>query len=403
MEQLSIPLAEGRLPQVSTTEVGNDDSVIEAARTFAGTLPHTREPYAKRNWGGIGHSLCSYQGKLKPGIAYFLVNTFTRPGERVLDPMSGVGTIPFEARRLGRVGIGTDLSPVAASVSAAKLQRLDESRINSAIAELENIVAEADESVLDETEVDWGLNGDVRAYFEEQTLIEVVAARQHYLGRRAQGLTSEEHFLFTALLHILHGNRPYALSRTSHPITPLKPRGDFIYRPVMEALRERLRRILPYFLQLQADVPEGYAEMRALEDLHLSDAADALITSPPFISSLRFWSANWMRMWFAGWGRQDFTDRPKDFLESRQKNNMAVYEDFALSAARNIRPEGLLIMHLGVTAQRDMGEEIAGHLAGHFRVLCQVSEDVTRTESHGLTDKGRTLHHAYLFARRLSP
>ena len=397
-----MPLDEGRLPPATTIDVGSDESVIGAAQAFACALPHTREPYAKRNWGGVGHSLCSYQGKLKPGIAHFLVNTFTRPGERILDPMSGVGTIPFEARRLGRVGVGSDLSPVAASVSAAKLQRLDVARINVAVAELEDVVSASDASVLDETDVDWGLNGEVRSYFEPQTLIEVVGARQHYLRRRAQGLSSEEHFLFTALLHILHGNRPYALSRTSHPITPLKPRGDFVYRPVMEALRERLRRILPYFLQLQSDVPEGHAEMCALEDLHLSNAADALITSPPFISSLRFWSANWMRLWFAGWERQDFTDRPKDFLESKQKNSMAVYEEFALSAARNVRPEGLLIMHLGVTAQRDMGEEIAGHLDGYFRVLCQVSEDVTSTESHGLTDKGRTLHHAYLFARRLS-
>ena len=36
-------------------------------------LPYCREPYSKKNWGNPNHSLCSYQGKLKPAIANFLV------------------------------------------------------------------------------------------------------------------------------------------------------------------------------------------------------------------------------------------------------------------------------------------------------------------------------------------
>ena len=60
-------------------------------------LPYRQEPYSKKNWGNPNHSLCSYQGKLKPSIANFLVQTFVPPKGRVLDPFSGVGTIPFEA------------------------------------------------------------------------------------------------------------------------------------------------------------------------------------------------------------------------------------------------------------------------------------------------------------------
>ena len=43
---------------------------------FKNNLPHQRRPYSKRNWGNSLHSLCSYQGKLKPAIAHHLVETF---------------------------------------------------------------------------------------------------------------------------------------------------------------------------------------------------------------------------------------------------------------------------------------------------------------------------------------
>ena len=101
-------------------------SLEELARRFCDTAPHRSSPFNRRNWGGPLHSLCSYQGKLKPAIAHFLVAWFTDPGARVLDPMAGVGTIPLEARRLGRVAIANDLSPLATSVARAKLESFDQ-------------------------------------------------------------------------------------------------------------------------------------------------------------------------------------------------------------------------------------------------------------------------------------
>ena len=41
----------------------------------------------------------------------------------VLDPLCGVGTIPFEACLQGRVGIGNDLSELAYIVTKAKVEK----------------------------------------------------------------------------------------------------------------------------------------------------------------------------------------------------------------------------------------------------------------------------------------
>src|SRR5258707_6775664 len=99
-------------------------------------FPYCQKPYSKRNWGHANHSICSYQGKLKPAIAHFLVSHFTKKGEIVLDPFSGVGTLPFEACLQCRVGIGIDLSPIAYHDTRAKVHIPDNTRVWAAFEEL---------------------------------------------------------------------------------------------------------------------------------------------------------------------------------------------------------------------------------------------------------------------------
>ena len=77
---------------------------------FKKELPHQQAPFSKRNWGHSRHSLCSYQGKLKPAIAYHLVKNFVPENGTMLDPFSGVGTIPFEAALSGKMAYGLDIS-----------------------------------------------------------------------------------------------------------------------------------------------------------------------------------------------------------------------------------------------------------------------------------------------------
>ena len=46
--------------------------------------------------------------------------------------------------------------------------------------------------------------------------------------------------VFAAFLHVLHGNRPYALSRNSHPLTPYAPTGDFVYKNVIQHITDKI-------------------------------------------------------------------------------------------------------------------------------------------------------------------
>ena len=109
-------------------------------KRFKETLPHQKGEYAKRNWGHPLHSLCSYQGKMKPSLAAHLVRTFSSPGSRMLDPFGGVGTIPFEAAMHGVRTWSFDISPPAVHIAAAKTGRFTERECEDALARLEDHV-----------------------------------------------------------------------------------------------------------------------------------------------------------------------------------------------------------------------------------------------------------------------
>ncbi len=401
MSEAAVPLFELELPAAAAAVVESDVGLREAADEFCRAQPYRQGGYAKRNWGGPLHSLCSYQGKLKPSIAHFLVAWFTRPGQVVLDPMSGVGTIPLEARRQGRIGIGGDLSELAYAVTKAKLETFDRADVLRSVEGLVEVL-ETDQSALHKLKTresaSFGLNGKIEDYFAPDTLREVLLARRYF--RSLMGtLTAGDAIVLTSLLHMLHGNRPYALSRRSHPVTPLKPTGPFVYRSVAERLLPRVESAVKELAQL-ADGSKAFHS--DLSGLPLSPTSvDAVITSPPFSGSLRFFSSNWMRLWFCGWEPSDFKTKPDAFLERQQKAHFeASYRGFSEAMARLIRPGGVLIMHVGETATFNMASELAPVLDREFTMIYSGRECVVNTESHGLSDKGATRAHHFLFARR---
>jgi DNA modification methylase len=362
---------------------------------FKKTLPHQLMPYSKRDWGGPAHSMCSYQGKMKPALAYHLVNCFSAPGDVVLDPFSGAGTIPLEACRMGRRGYGIDISRLGHVLTLAKVAKTAPGKIEELLNELE---ASIKEYRLEPSEIERAaevrFNSAIPDYFHAETLREVIAARSFFLSRWDSG--AEWAVLFSCTLHLLHGNRPYALSRRSHPVTPFKPTGDFEHRELMPRLRDKLARLHE---ELTNDVREwgGSAQGDCTVSWPESiPTADVIITSPPFFDSTRFYMTNWMRFWFAGWEREDFDIRASEFLETRQKQNLDVYHSFYAAARERLRAGGLLVLHLGNSAKCDMGAELSKRVAPWFSVADVFTEGVEHCESHGIRDKGTVHGHTYL-------
>ena len=98
-----------------------EDIFLKNWKYFKTKIPHRLEPYSKRNWGSSLHSLCSYQGKMKPALVYHLISLFSNKGNIVLDPFSGSGTVLLESAINNRHSIGFDISTIATCISKAKV------------------------------------------------------------------------------------------------------------------------------------------------------------------------------------------------------------------------------------------------------------------------------------------
>ncbi len=139
------------------------------------------KPYSKRNWGTSLHSLCSYQGKLKPAIAHFLVKAMTNKADRILDPFSGAGTIPLEACLQGRFGDGVDINPLAYANTLAKVTFPS----HDAVYDFRNRLSSyLDHNLVTESELTQvqlnNINGRLQDYFHPDTFAEIVTARKFF-------------------------------------------------------------------------------------------------------------------------------------------------------------------------------------------------------------------------------
>lgn len=75
---------------------------------------------------GHTHSLYRYPARFSPIFARSAIETFTDPGDAVLDPFVGGGTTMVEARLCGRHAFGSDVSSLAVFLTRSKAVALSE-------------------------------------------------------------------------------------------------------------------------------------------------------------------------------------------------------------------------------------------------------------------------------------
>jgi hypothetical protein len=246
---------------------------------------------------------------------------------------------------------------------------------------------------LAETKI-FGYNKTLSEYYEEETLKEIILARRFV--KENYPTTPSEMLVVASLLHVLHGNRPYALSRNSHPIVPYAPTGDFIYKSLIKSVTEKFERAS------NEDLPLNFKSGKIFNQDIMTiwpqeiNNLDAIITSPPFFDSTRFHLANWIRIWFSGWSEKDFKHQPNSFIEEKQKKDFAIYEAIFRQSKERLKKDGVCVLHLGKSVKCDMAKELQKVSKRWFKTADLFDESVEHCESHGIRDKGTVTSHQYL-------
>ena len=173
-------------------------------KNFKQELPHRFSPYKKRNWGNPVHSLCSFQGKMKPSLAYHLVKIFSSKGDFILDPFSGSGTTLLESSINGRNSIGFDISKIAVSISQGKINNYDLDIVNKILYDLEQYINSKNKitkKTLDDLN-SVAFNKNIQDYYEKDTLSEILKSRDFFM-KNLNLQSADWCLVFSSMLHIV--------------------------------------------------------------------------------------------------------------------------------------------------------------------------------------------------------
>ena len=321
------------------------------------------------------HQLSPYIGKLKSVIAQDLILRYSKPGELVVDMFCGSGTVPLEAARLGRRVFASDISRYAVTLTKGKLYAPD--CLDSAFADLDLILKRVESLPMPDLRrvPQW-----VRAFFHPRTLKESL--------RLSECLKNERrYFLLASLLGILHHQRPGFLSFPSSHLVPYLRSNKFPravyphlydYRPVAARLRAKVGRALK---RPTSHALIGFVDgirRSSVESLHLPDAIDCVITSPPYMNALDYGRDNRLRLWFLGERHMESLDRALHCLDGFTN----AIEILARQIQQKMRRGGYCVFVIGeqLIRKKDRfpSEELMAIFATHaptFR-LCQVMSDV---------------------------
>jgi len=299
-------------------------------------------------------------------LAHYFIQRYSRPGDLVLDPFSGRGTVPLQARVEGRRTISNDLSPLAYVLSRAKANPPSWGAVNTYLDGLQQRYKHASQPEPDESP-------DISMLFHPNTLKQLCYLREALPFGKVDSWTPEMCMIAGALAGIMHGahrrdGSSQYLSISMPNTFSMSPayvekfiREKGLTQPdqnVFQRLREKLAR-----LYLDAiDGPTG--------EMHASDASalmgstaiearsvDLIVTSPPYLQVVNYGTANWIRLWLLGIdgvGREQGEGRIQLDKALDHRHNYDSYKKFLLRTLigmeRVLKHDGVATVVIGDVA-----------------------------------------------------
>ena len=285
-------------------------------------------PYKFQNWANWLHRMSPYVGKIKPGMAHWIIKTSSKEGDIILDPFCGIGTVPLEADLLGRIGIGVDLNPYAFAITKAKFDR---SPIKEHLNWLDSIELDLNKVNLN------GCSKFMKRFYHPKTLKEILVLRDLIIKEK-------RHFLLGCLLGIIHGHRPGHLSAITSLVIPYNPKTKPEYKEVIPRLKQKVKRMYKDGFPLKTKSKALYGDARKLPlD---SNSVDLVISSPPYFNTLDYVNDNRLRLEFLGYN-EDKKEKLKRELIQDKDNYLKEMKKVGLELRRVIKRGGYCIFVLG--------------------------------------------------------
>lgn len=269
----------------------------------------------------LTHYLFRFPAKFHPPVVRTLLQRYTEPGDHVLDPFCGSGTLLVEAAVAGRHATGTDVDPLAVFVAEAKAHPLRpkplERLLEDLLARLKRY-RDRDYDALRWVDIDLRqyereLRGLVlpaiphlEHWFRRYVIVDLARLRREIL--RAEAAQTQRRFLLLCFAAIIRN----ASNADPVPVSGLEVTAHMLRRD------EQGRKVDPFQL-FEAAARRAIRDMGSYWEAnchdvrvrtHLADATSlrrqvrssvqAVITSPPYHSAVDYYRRHQLEMFWLG-------------------------------------------------------------------------------------------------------
>lgn len=272
----------------------------------------------------LTHHLFRFPAKFHPPVVRQLIEDYTEPGELILDPFCGSGTLMVEASVQGRNSVGIDVDPLSVFISGVKVHALRKSSLETSAAQLEDRLGDLqrgkeeleafEDKDLSEVELEAQLGGcwvpqipKLEHWFYRYAIADL-ARLLEAIEKISAPQTHRDFFLLAFAASVRGASRADPVPVSGVEVTKVMLEKEKAGRSVdvVGIFRKRLKRALEdmdgYYEACEAGV-EARAHRGDVAALRANAApsVDAVITSPPYHGAVDYYRRHglemfWLRM-----------------------------------------------------------------------------------------------------------
>lgn len=255
---------------------------------------------AYRRWSGVG----PYYAMFPTGFVDEVIDTYTKPGDWVLDPFAGRASSVFSGASHGRSAIGIEINPVGWLYGKTKISAAQEESVKLRLAEISRIAERLPSEVGDD------LPEFFSYCFSKPVLRFLIAARSNLNWRQSQ----VDRTLMALILVDLHGGRERSLSNQMRQSRAMSP--DYSIKwwkehnstpPTIDPqtflekkLKWRYAKGIPETVESDVLLGDSSTLMTTIRDYSTDlrqKGINLLFTSPPYIGISDYHRDQWLRLW----------------------------------------------------------------------------------------------------------
>jgi DNA modification methylase len=346
----------------------------------------------------LTHGFHSYPARMHWATVARVLEALAQPGEHVVDPFCGSGTVLVEARVRGLSATGIDLNPLAVRLSRLKSEPLDANKREALCTLANELRVRSEERVMARDPIRAKLPKSEIAWYETHVLKEMAGLKAEIDAVEDHQLREACTLVFSSLIVKFSRQR----SDTAEEQVAKRLRkglvSEFFERKAYE-LAERLGELEAMVKGPRPKVVEGDA--RAIDEL-VTRQADLVLSSPPYGGTYDYVSHHQRR--FAWLGIDDQTMARSEIGARRRAGQGDRFErelfGVLRGAHRVLRKDGLVVLLMGDAVQdgeQVPADDLIADLAEQTGFLPLAVASQPRPEARGT---GTRMEHLMALRRR---